>query len=390
MPTNFKGSFRYEVPFKKKSETCSWSRHCSGALREVVRVLVMLAKKDPVNHFVYAQPKAIQKLCTGKYREGKKKGVKLSLSTVEKCLRLLEELHIVSHELAHSPDYSIQLRGRVITPHGNLCHCYPKVCRYVGVDGGSGIWLRDGAKAVLVTDAFADTGDEAALVQNAEAIPGRVRTNSGPGTSEFRSDSGAGTVSGTVSGTVTDEPNKLKSKMVDEPTVKPPEAPPEENRTYPCESVKPVEPVEPLEPPQSGARNSDQASDAEKQEGRGNPSLTSSSEETDLPKEKAGQAITVEQFFNGITADGSFIAKLSAGYISAETADKWRDHEKLLGTCLQVTNARGAAPLYSNRNLGDLMADIMVTYKQHWGGKTPREWYPTVKRLRSETQPWKT
>lgn len=166
MPTDFKSQSHLTVHLTKKNPACSWKRHFQkgSALLEVMRVLVKLAANDPVNHYVYATPKAIAKLCTGKFRKGKNRGKPLDITTVEKCLKCLEKLSIVSRELLHSPDVlGKPLRGRVIVPHEKLCERYARVCRYVG-PGKKGVWVPTPGGQVLVADEFADIEDGGAYV----------------------------------------------------------------------------------------------------------------------------------------------------------------------------------------------------------------------------------
>ncbi len=172
MPTDFTASFRRELHFKKKGEKCSWSRHCDkgSAFKEVLRWLEFFAKKHP-DRYVFITPDKLTKLATGKYRSGEKKGKPLSHSTVEKCLRALQTLGIISPTLKHSVDAHTHIPGRIVAPHEACCCTYPKRCEFVG-PGKLGTWMHTAEGYVFVKNAAADVeldeGEPMAMVVNEE------------------------------------------------------------------------------------------------------------------------------------------------------------------------------------------------------------------------------
>ncbi len=136
MPTDFSRQFKREVHFKKATGSCSWSKHVKlgSALREVTRALEFLASKTP-DRYVFASPKALLASINkkkGKFRKGQGAGEVMSLSTVEKCLPLLQSLGILSPRLHHSPDGRQPTIGWVFAPHDACCETYPKRCAFIG------------------------------------------------------------------------------------------------------------------------------------------------------------------------------------------------------------------------------------------------------------------
>ncbi len=158
MPTDFSASFRREA-FFKKVEKCTWSRHLKSgsALREVLRCLDVLAKKRP-DRYVFATPKSLCKIINkrgGSYRKGPGAGKLLSLSTVEKCLHLLQRFGILSPLLHHSPDGNQHSAGWVLALHDACCETYPKRCAFIG-PGKKGRWLNTPDGPVWIHELLAD------------------------------------------------------------------------------------------------------------------------------------------------------------------------------------------------------------------------------------------
>ena len=172
MPTDFRADLRREIHFKKKGEKCSWSRHCDkgSAMKEVLRWLEFFAKKHP-NRYVFITPQTLQKLATGKYRSGRKKGKPLSLSTVNKCLKAWQTLGVISPTLKHSIDGDLHVPGRVVAPHEACCYTHPKRCEVVG-PGKIGNWMHTAEGYVFVKDAASDVelvdGEPRAMVVSEE------------------------------------------------------------------------------------------------------------------------------------------------------------------------------------------------------------------------------
>jgi hypothetical protein len=371
-------------------------RHFSGAPVEVLRVLHMLAKKDPIHHFVYAQPKAIQKLCTGKYRKGAKKGKPLCLSTVEKCLRLFEAKNIVSHELPRSPDPSgAPRRGRVVVPHEMLCNCHPRACHYVGIERARGIWLRQGNGAVLVAEETADIGGGVALVQNrddnSEAIPAQVRGDSGPGTREFFGDSGPGTVPGTVTGTVQSDANRLQRSGIEQSPEHFPDTFPEENRAEPFKLSEPEETIEPSEPFRGKGKSGGKGDDDPSSSGLlTNDGKTSTIAFREKPTAPIGS--TVSQHFANADA-GNILSLITDTLFDEENRSNKpyviRDPEmnRLKDACLATVRTRGGVTLRSRKDLGDLMYEAARELMDTGGGKAPKAWFPLLDRLRRDAGP---
>src|SRR5262245_56942873 len=129
MPTDFSASFhRVKENFKKPGK-CSWKGHCKegSVLREVFGAYAFFAKLNP-ERFVFASPHAIQKKCTGRFRSGKNKGKGISLSAVNKCIKVLENLGVLSPTLKRHPKDGRPVRGRVLAPHDDCCETYPNRC----------------------------------------------------------------------------------------------------------------------------------------------------------------------------------------------------------------------------------------------------------------------
>lgn len=173
MPTDFSHQFKHETFPKKKTEQCSWSKHLQkgSGLREVVRALEFLAKKN-TDRYVFASPKA---LCAqinrrgGSYRKGAGAGKPLSLSTVEKCLALLQQLQILSPTLRHSPDSKQPTPGWVLAPHDDCCNTYAKRCAFIG-PGKKGHWVTT-PYFVWLADAFVDIEFEDGQLPGAFVVP---------------------------------------------------------------------------------------------------------------------------------------------------------------------------------------------------------------------------
>jgi hypothetical protein len=141
MPINLKRNFNPRVPIKK-SEKCSWRRHCRGCARDLIGYLEVLANNNP-DRAVFASLPALTKCCNGRYRKNKKP---YSERMVQETLRVFRELKIVSKRIVRPVDYKGLVVDRecfIVAPHKSMTIRHPRVCVVAGLGKGPGTWIDD-------------------------------------------------------------------------------------------------------------------------------------------------------------------------------------------------------------------------------------------------------